>query len=415
MGVSGLLSPAARSRREHEIEPLLDQALALIVEVTGARARRTSSCTTTTPSQPRFWQGHHCSDAMSRRSGRRSRAASSRARSARAGPSRRRRRTVDERFADLGSVRQQRDPGRAVRAGRREPPIGVDLPAGPHATGIVQPIDRERAELFARQLAPLADRLRAPRRSGRRLDHTREVRERLRCAEIVGRSRALAQLLQAASPRGAAGRGRADHGPVGDRQVDARARDREQQSARVRAVRRAQLRRDSRGADRERAVRRRARRALDGDAQGRAARSRRPRAARCSSTRSASCRRGAQAKLLQLLADARVPPARLDRRRCAPTSASSARPTRTSSERVAAKQFREDLYYRLHVVPLEVPGPRRAPRGHPRARRALLRRGVLQAAQLRAADGVAPRASPRAARRRGRATRASSRTRSRPR
>jgi len=59
--------------------------------------------------------------------------------------------------------------------------------------------DRERAELFARQLAPLADRLLARFPAATSVDHTRAIRARFRCDGIVGRSAALAHMLQQAA------------------------------------------------------------------------------------------------------------------------------------------------------------------------------------------------------------------------
>ena len=76
-----------------------------------------------------------------------------------------------------------------------EPPIGVVYLQG---RAKFQQVDRERAELFARQLAPLADHL-VRRDDLERFDHTLDVSGRMRCAEIIGRSRALAHLLQSAA------------------------------------------------------------------------------------------------------------------------------------------------------------------------------------------------------------------------
>jgi Nif-specific regulatory protein len=64
---------------------------------------------------------------------------------------------------------------------------------------------------------------------------------------------------------------------------------------------------------------------------------------------------GAQAKLLQLLATREyhplgaATPVRADVRIISATNANL-------QQRVAQRQFREDLYYRMHVVPVEVPG-----------------------------------------------------------
>src|SRR5262249_15024497 len=106
--------------------------------------------------------------------------------------------TLDARFSELLSVRQNAIQAVLCAPVGVQPPIGVIYLQGRRRPGMFTDTDRERAELFARQLAPLADRL--VRHSHLdHVDHTREVRERLRCPEIIGRSRALAQLLQAAS------------------------------------------------------------------------------------------------------------------------------------------------------------------------------------------------------------------------
>src|SRR5262249_7195931 len=101
--------------------------------------------------------------------------------------------SLDERFSDLGSVRQNAIQAVLCAPVGAEPPIGVIYLQGKRGTWT--PIDRERAELFARQLAPLADRLARRSDADRTIDHTVEVRTRLRCTDIVGRSRPMAQLL----------------------------------------------------------------------------------------------------------------------------------------------------------------------------------------------------------------------------
>ena len=182
---------------QSELEPLVDEALALIVEVTGANTAYLELYDDDS-SRPRYWRGHRLTDGDVA-SIRKSISGGIMARAISEGraietPSA----TADERFADLGSVRQHEIQAVLCVPVGTAPPIGVIYLQGRTKPGPFTAIDREHTELFARQLAPLADRL-VRRPDHDRIDHTREARERIRCPEIIGRSRALAQLLQAAS------------------------------------------------------------------------------------------------------------------------------------------------------------------------------------------------------------------------
>ena len=177
---------------KREIEPLLDEALGLIVEVTGA-AMAYLELHEDGPA-PRFWRGHGCTaeDVASIRE------SISRGIIARAiadgqtveTPSAQ----ADPRFESMVSVQSlQIDAVLCTPIG--VPPVGVLYLQGRSGEGGFGAEDRARVELFARQLAPLADRLLDREPARERVDHTREIRRRFRCDEIIGRSRALAAVL----------------------------------------------------------------------------------------------------------------------------------------------------------------------------------------------------------------------------
>ena len=63
-----------------------------------------------------------------------------------------------------------------------------------------------------------------------------------------------------------------------------------------------------------------------------------------------------QGKVLRVLVEQKFLRLGGGRRRCPSTCASSPRPAATSSARSREGRFREDLYHRLNVVPLRVPG-----------------------------------------------------------
>ena len=178
---------------KQEIEPLLDEALELIVEVTSANTAYVELYDENS-AKPRFWKGYRLRDVELEKI----RVSVSRGIIARAltegrtieTPSA----TLDDRFADLGSVRQHDIQAVLCAPVGTDPVIGVIYLQGRTKPGMFTQQDRECLELFARQLAPLTDRL--VRRSHEPVvDHTHEVRQALQIPEIIGHSAALARLL----------------------------------------------------------------------------------------------------------------------------------------------------------------------------------------------------------------------------
>jgi Nif-specific regulatory protein len=182
-----------------ELEPLLDDALHLIVECTAAERAYLELFDDERAGGGAYWRGYGCSDADVDAI----RASISRGIIARAIAEGRTIETpsalADERFADLKSVRRHSIEAVLCAPVGTAPPVGVVYLQGRRGASGFGGDDRERVELFARQLAPLADRLVSKRPGRERMDYTREVRTRFHAPEIVGRSRALAHVLQQSS------------------------------------------------------------------------------------------------------------------------------------------------------------------------------------------------------------------------
>jgi Nif-specific regulatory protein len=337
---------------EDEIEPLLDRALVLIAEVTGAETAYLELHEDDRP-VPRFWRAHGCVEedvAAIRES-------ISRGIVARAiadgrtveTPSAR----ADLRFEQLDSV-QVHGIEAVLCAPVGKPPVGVVYLQGRADGGSFSPVDRERVELFARQLAPLADRLFARWPGRERDDHTREIRARFACEELVGRSAALARALRDASHVAPLAISVLITGPTGTGK-SALARAITANSARARqpfvvincaALPEALLESELFGA--ERGAHSTATQRVVGKVAA-------ARGGTLFLDEVAELSLGAQAKLLHLLQEQQYYPLGASVPVAADVRVISATHQNLKA-RVASRQFREDLYYRLHVLPIAMPG-----------------------------------------------------------
>jgi Nif-specific regulatory protein len=102
---------------------------------------------------------------------------------------------LDPRFSERTSVRLRRIGAVLCAPVGDDPPRGVLYLQG-HASAGFTDDDLDRAELFARQLAPLVDRLLADERKKAADDPTRTLRDNLRLHGVIGRSPALATVLR---------------------------------------------------------------------------------------------------------------------------------------------------------------------------------------------------------------------------
>jgi len=335
-----------------ELEPLLDQALALIAEVTGA-ATAYLELHEEDSSEPRFWRGHGCTAAdVATIRGTISRGIIGRAIAdgqTIETPSA----MSDPRFEDLTSV-QLHVIGAVLCAPVGTPALGVIYLQGRADGESFTLVDRERLELFARQLAPIADRLLARLPGREHVDHTLAVRRRFRCDELVGRSEALARVLTEALHVAPLAISVLITGPTGTgKSLLARAiADNSKRAQRpfvainCAAIPEALLESELFGA--ERGAHSTANQRVPGKV-GAAA------GGTLFLDEVAELSTGAQAKLLQLLQERLYYPLGASTPIAADVRVISAT-HQDLKARVAQRQFREDLYYRLHVLPLEMPG-----------------------------------------------------------
>jgi Nif-specific regulatory protein len=183
--------------QEGEVAPLLDQALGLIVEFTAARIVYLE-LHHDDASGAGFWRAHGgtADDIASIRTlvSRGIIQAALAAGETVETPSAK----DDPRFATRGSVQQNAiDAVLCAPIGR--PPLGVVYLQGRPDGDSFAPRHRDWAELFAAQLGLVAERLKVPRSEREPIDHTAEVRRRFPCQGLIGRSKALARVLNEAA------------------------------------------------------------------------------------------------------------------------------------------------------------------------------------------------------------------------
>ncbi|MFN8545974.1 MAG: sigma-54-dependent Fis family transcriptional regulator [Candidatus Binatia bacterium] len=179
------------------VEPFLREALALVVETAGARQGYLElRDAEAEAADQRYWMAHGFSDQEVEAV----RTVTSRGIVAEAlatgetvvTPSA----LLDPRFRDRESVRIARIDAVLCAPIGTDPPLGVVYLQGREAGGLFSREDRALAELFARHLAPLADSLLVRQRRQADADPTRPLRATLGLDGIVGSSVALAAVLR---------------------------------------------------------------------------------------------------------------------------------------------------------------------------------------------------------------------------
>jgi Nif-specific regulatory protein len=183
-----------------DIVPLIEEALALIVEVTGAQ-QGFIELGDPDRSDPR--SRFQCARACTEETVESIRARLSRGVIAEAIASGATVRSAcaltDPRFEQKRSVRRHAIGAVLCAPVGALPPIGVVYLQGRSEPGPFSAEDQLRAELLARHLAPLADRLVIRRGRFDRGDETLDVRRQFRCDAIIGRSHAIAAVLRQAA------------------------------------------------------------------------------------------------------------------------------------------------------------------------------------------------------------------------
>ncbi|HXI55661.1 MAG TPA: sigma-54-dependent Fis family transcriptional regulator [Polyangia bacterium] len=178
-----------------KIETFLEQALSLIVTVTGAR-RGYIELTDETSGQPRWYCAHDCSGDQLQAI----RSAFSRGVIAEALATGKTVATAsaldDPRFRDLGSVRKNRIEAVLCAPIGAAPPMGILYLQDRLQPGPFTEEDRQDAEVFARHLATLADRILIRQRQSVETDPTTEFRRTLHVEGVIGRSPAMANVLR---------------------------------------------------------------------------------------------------------------------------------------------------------------------------------------------------------------------------